>query len=236
MKGVDGRNVTQMASLLQNLVESQLFGDGVTGDAASGDIVLDSDIAKALKTIKDLLLGDIQRALKREHSVDQTSVNKLHECWDRCSGAHDEDQEQVDEMWGVVQSWKKEHETCREDVHATYIDKIIKCNELDIWIDSMKCPDCYKEECVSVHDPDDRKVGNMLQAHLAWATNSFAEWSVKHAACAKAVRANEDADTRCDRTQGEFETGSCAYRQALWTACNVNQMACCKKMQHRLCG
>jgi hypothetical protein len=229
MKGLNGRNVTQMASLLQNLVESQLFGDGVTGEAASGDIELDSDIAKALKTIKELLLGDIQRALKREHSVDQTSVNKLHECWDRCSSAHDADQEQVDEMWGVVQSWKKEHETCREDVHATYVDKIIKCNELDIWIDNIKCPDCYKEECVSVHDPDDHKVGNMLQAHLTWATNSFAEWSVKHAACAKAVRANEDADARCDRTQGEFETGSCAYRQAVWTACNVNQMACCKK-------
>jgi len=113
MKGVEGRNVTQMASLMQNLVESQLFGDGATGEAASGDIQLDSDIKEALKTIKQLLLGDIQKALKNEHSLDQHSVNQLHRCWDQCKIAHDEDQDQVDELWELMQSSKTQHETCR---------------------------------------------------------------------------------------------------------------------------
>jgi hypothetical protein len=227
MKGVDGRNVTQMASLMQNYVESQLFGDGVT--ATQGDIHLDADIAEAFKTIKDLLLGDIQKALNNEHSNDQHAVNQLHKCWDQCKSAHDSDQEQVDEMWTIMQQTKTAHETCREDVHAKYVDKVIKCNALDVWIDGLKCPDCYKEECVTIHDPNNRKVGDMLQAHIAWATSSYAEWSVKHAACAQAVRDHEAADTACDKTQGSFESGACAHRQALWTSCNVNQMACCQR-------
>jgi len=229
MKGADGRNVTQMASLMQNLAESQLFGDGVTGEAASGEIKLDSDITEALKMIKDLLLGDIQKALKHEHGLDQHVVNELHKCWDECKVAKDQDQEQVDELWTIMQSSKTSHEVCREDVHAKYIDKVLKCNALDIWIDALDCPVCYKEECVVIHDPSSRKVGDMLQAHIAWASNSYAEWTVKHAACAQAVRVHEDADTKCDKTQGTFESGTCAHRQAVWTTCNVNQMACCKR-------
>jgi hypothetical protein len=227
MKGVDGRNVTQMASLMQNLVESQLFGDGVT--ETSGDVKLDSDIQDALKTIKQLLLGDIQRALKSEHANDQHVVGQLHKCWDQCKSARDSDEQQVNEFWTVMQESKEAHETCREDVHAKYVDKVKKCNALDIWIEGLKCPDCYKEECVTIHDPSNTKVGDMLQAHIAWAKSSYDEWSVKHSACAQAVRDHEATDLECDKTQGSFESGTCAHRQALWTSCNVNQMACCQR-------
>jgi hypothetical protein len=227
MKGVDGRNVTQMASLMQNLVESQLFGDGVT--ETSGDGKLDSDISDALKTIKELLLGDIQRALTAEHADDQHSVGQLHKCWDQCATARDSDEQQVDDLWTIMQQSKVAHETCRSDVHAKYVDKVEKCNALDIWIEGLKCPDCYKEECVTIHDPSNTKVGDMLQAHISWAKSSYAEWSVKHAACAQAVRDHEAADLECDKTQGSFESGTCAHRQALWTSCTVNQMACCQR-------
>ena len=44
MQVVEQCNVTQMALLIQNLAESLLFGDGVTGDAASGDIVADAEV------------------------------------------------------------------------------------------------------------------------------------------------------------------------------------------------
>ena len=47
MKVVEGFNVTQIGSLMYNLVESQLFGDGVT--ETSGNINLDSDIKEVLK-------------------------------------------------------------------------------------------------------------------------------------------------------------------------------------------
>jgi hypothetical protein len=229
MEVVQGRNVTQMASLIQELVESQVFGDGVTGEAASGEIKLDSDITTALKTIKQLLIGDIQNALKHEHHVDQKAVNILHECWDSCKSAHDEDQKQVNELWGMMQSSKTQHEVCREDVHKKYVDKVIKCNALDLWIESLECPACYKEECVVIHDPSSRKVGDALRDHIEWARNSYEEWSVKHAACSKAVKAHTEADTTCDRTQGGFESNTCAHRQAVWTACNVNQQSCCKR-------
>lgn len=230
MAGVDGRNVTQMASLMQNLVESQLFGDGVTENAVDGGaITLDSDISEALKTIKDLLLGDIQRALKAEHTTDQHALDKLHRCWDQCENARADDQEQVDQVKGFMLNSKFAHEKCRKDVHTKYVDKVKTCNDLDRWIASLECPACVKEECVVIRDPDSRKIGDMLQVHLAWATRSYGEWTIKHKACADAVKAHEQADEVCDKTQGVFETDSCSYRQAMWSACNVNQMACCKR-------
>jgi hypothetical protein len=228
--GIDGRNVTQMASLMQNMVESQLFGDGVTENQLDGgDVKLDSDISQALKTIKDLLLGDIQRALKSEHSIDQKVLDKLHTCWDQCESSRDEDQQQVDQVRGFMMNSKSAHEKCRKDVHAKYTEKIKKCNDLDRWIASLECPACVKEECVVIRDPDSHKIGDMLQVHLAWAERSYAEWTVKHKACGDAVKVHEETDAQCDRTQGVFETDSCSYRQAMWTACNVNQMACCKR-------
>jgi len=227
MKGVEGRNVTQMASLMQDLVESQLFGDGVT--ETNADVKLDSDISDALKTIKALLLGDIQKALVHEHGNDQHSVNVLHKCWDSCKSAAADDQAQVDEMWGNMQRSKTGHETCRTNVLTLYEDKVKKCNALDVWIAGLECPACFKEECQVIRDPNSRKIGDMLQAHIAWASASYAEWQIKHTACAAAVRAYADADTVCDKTQGGFESDTCAHRQATWTACNVNQMTCCKR-------
>ena len=60
---VEVRNATQIVSLMHNMQESQPFGDSVT--ETIGDIISDSDIKEALKSIKQLLLGDIQTALKR---------------------------------------------------------------------------------------------------------------------------------------------------------------------------
>jgi ketosteroid isomerase-like protein len=227
MAGVSGRNVTEMASLMQNLVESQLFGDGVT--ELQGDIKLDSDIADALKTIKQLLLGDIQHALMKEHHHDQSIVDQLHTCWSECALAHQQDQAQVDEVEGFMLKSKSAHNRCREDVKEVYVEKIQKCNDLDQWIASLECPACVKEECVVIRDPNSRKIGDMLQSHIAWATRSYEEWIVKHKACAEAVRLYSETDEKCDRIQGEFETDACSVRQAHWTACNVNHMACCKR-------
>jgi len=230
MRGVAGRNVTEMASLMQNLAESQLFGDGVTENQLDqGDVKLDSDIAEALRTIKQLLLGDIQRALNAEHADDQKAMENLHTCWDQCKQALQDDQQQVDEVAGFMKSSKTAHEQCRKDVHAKYTEKVKKCNDLDRWIDALECPNCVKEECVVIRDPDSRKIGDMLQVHLAWATRSYGEWTQKHKACADAVKVHEETDERCDRTQGQFETDSCSYRQAVWSTCNVNKMACCER-------
>lgn len=227
MDVIQGHNVTQMASLMQNFVESQLNGDGVT--EADGAVKLDSDISEALKTIKQLLLGEIQTALKSEHKSDQASVNVLHKCWDQCKNAKQEDQDQVEEFWGLMQSAKSSHETCREDVHTKYVDKVTKCNALDTWIKNLECPSCKEEECVVIKDPASRSIGDMLQSHITWATNSYTEWQKLHTACSKAARAYTAVDIACDTTQSEFESNTCSHRQAVWTSCNVNQMACCAR-------
>jgi len=93
----------------------------------------------------------------------------------------------------------------------------------------LKCPECVKEECTVIRDPSSSNIGDMLQSHLTWATSSWEEWKVKHTACVKAVQEYNVADTQCDVTQGDFETGTCAHRQAEWTACNVNEMTCCAR-------
>lgn len=219
MHVIQGQNVTQMASLMQNFVESQLNGDGVTE--------LDSEVAEALKTIKALLLGEIQTALTKEHTGDQESVDALHKCWEKCEDAKQEDQDDVGKFWDLMQSAKSAHETCREDLHGKYIDKVTKCNALDVWVKDLECPECNKEECVVIHQPDSKTIGTMLQGHITWATNNHAEWTKLNEACSKAAEAYTDADFECDDVQTEFETNTCGHRQAVWSSCNVNQMECC---------
>jgi tyrosinase len=218
MDSLKSRNVTQMASMMQTMVESTIAGDGVA---------LDGDILQALDAIKQMLLGDIQAALQREHDLDQLALGRLSHCFTRCKLARGEDDDEADRFREEMLVAKGGHERCREAVYAKYVTRVEECNALDAWTASLDCPDCVKEECAVIRNPDQRNIGDMLQKHLDWAVVKYSEWEEKHAACVKAVYDFESTDADCDKSQYQFEESSCSRRQALWTSCNVNQMSCC---------
>jgi len=67
LDAVGSRNVTQMSSLLQNLVEETIGADA--------PYQLDGDVTAALEVIKSELLGDIRNALKESHCYDQSDLH-----------------------------------------------------------------------------------------------------------------------------------------------------------------
>jgi len=69
LDAVGSRNVTQMSSLLQNLVEESI-SDGLGGDT------IDSDVKAALTLIKSELLSDIRDSLKEGHCYSQVNLHK----------------------------------------------------------------------------------------------------------------------------------------------------------------
>merc|ERR1719159_548653 len=77
LDAVGSRNVTQMSSLLQNLVE-----ETISNDAAAYD--LDGDVKAALKMIKEVLIGDIRAALTESHCFDQTALQESMHCFEKC--------------------------------------------------------------------------------------------------------------------------------------------------------
>jgi hypothetical protein len=77
LDAVGSRNVTQMSSLLQNLVE-----ETITNDAAAYD--LDGDVKAALKMIKEVLIGDIRASLDESHCFDQTALQETMHCFEKC--------------------------------------------------------------------------------------------------------------------------------------------------------
>ena len=73
MKGVEGRNVTQMVSLVQILVKSQLFGDGVT--EASGKPSTLTKSSNAMLSISGLTGSSVPPTATRKNA----EVNRV-EC------------------------------------------------------------------------------------------------------------------------------------------------------------
>jgi tyrosinase len=218
MDSLKSRNVTHMASMMQTMVEATIAGDG---------LALDDDMTEILDAIKKLLLGDIQSTLMSEHNADQEALGRLSHCFNRCKAAREEDDDQAEQFRQQMLAAKADHEHCREDVYSRYVTRVQQCNALDAWVASLECPECLKEECAVIRNPDKRNIGDMLQVHLDWAESKYSEWEEKHAACVKAVMDFEQSDQKCDKTQYLFEESSCTRRQALWTSCNVNQMTCC---------
>jgi hypothetical protein len=77
LDAVGSRNVTQMSSLLQNLVEETIAD-------TEGPYALDGDVKAALAMIKDVLIGDIRGALSEAHCADQTHLHTHMSCFEAC--------------------------------------------------------------------------------------------------------------------------------------------------------
>merc|ERR1719159_2177452 len=80
LDAVGSRNVTQMSSLLQNLVEETI---------SEGPYELDGDVTAALDMIKRTLLADSRGALNEAHCYDQSELHTQIKCFEGCEINHD---------------------------------------------------------------------------------------------------------------------------------------------------
>jgi hypothetical protein len=131
LDAVGSRNVTQMASLLQNLVEESI-SDGL------GD--LDHDVQNALNLIKKELLGDIRASLKEAHCFSQVNLHSKILCFQDC-----EDEKRVGAEACGQKCDGHVHRQCRAELFGLYKGHIEACRGLDTMVEEMFKP------CPSTH-------------------------------------------------------------------------------------
>lgn len=245
LEAVGSRNVTQMASLVQELAKESLDGDGVEG--------LDEDIKKALYVIRGNLVTAIRSTLLNEHKVDQDFIMEQLKCFSRCEHERDDAEKECKSHDKTAAKLDHEHVVCRQNLMARYVHKIEECNKLDDWVEAFELTVKPREYCVydaqykchSAECKEDSGVctpaiqdrfGSWLQTIIQEATTGYIAWEQMHKECRASYHAYIQLDSACDVKQAEFEQEMCAGRQCKFQACPVEYTACrerCLEEYHR---
>jgi len=235
MEAAGERNVTQMESLMQALVEETIQGDGVEQ--------LDEDIKKALYVIRGNLVEAIRTTLTGEHKVDQDYIMEQLKCFDNCKHGKDTDDKSCEQYDKDSWEFERTHVSCRTKLFAQYVKKIESCGKLDDWVFAFELTPkpveycvydaqykCHFKECTeasSTCTPEiDGYFGAWLQKIIAEATAGYEIWYRMHLACKAHYHSYIEIDSQCDVVQGKFETSVCAARQCRYSGCTVDYAAC----------
>jgi hypothetical protein len=231
LDAVGSRNVTQMSSLLQNLVE-ETISEGTVGP------VIDPDVKSALQMIKDALIGDIQGALKEAHCFDQVELHKQILCFSDC-----ETQKKIGAESCPQYCDGSAHKECRDGLLIKYKEHITACRALDDFMKDFEyeCPKAEKKCCLLSHTTwncgglcsgtiagmeVDGYFGDWLMMQVTKFENAYTEWMSLHHKCTAAYHAYVEVDAECDCKQAECETTNCKYETCHFLNCEDNYNRC----------
>jgi hypothetical protein len=229
LDAVGSRNVTQMSSLLQNLVEETI---------SDGPYQLDGDVKTALEVIKDQLLGDIRGALNEAHCYDQVELHNQILCFKGC-----EDEKATGAASCIEHCDGSSHKMCRDGLLVKYKEHIEACQALDNFVMEIQpdCPVAKKKCCLLSHTTwncgglcagqiskmdVDGYFGGWLQTQIVKFEGWYAEWTNLHLACKVAYHAYVEEDAKCDCKQAECETQNCQYEACHYLNCEDRYNKC----------
>jgi hypothetical protein len=231
LDAVGSRNVTQMSSLLQNLVEETISADA--------PYQLDGDVTAALEVIKSELLGDIRNALKESHCYDQSDLHNQIYCFKGC-----EDRRQVGGESCGERCDGNAHKECRFDLLGLYKKHINACRALDSWVlefTQEKCPIPQKKCCLLSHNTwncnslcagtigdasVDATFGAWLQNQISVFTTAYEAWTGLHTACSASHKDYVEKDAKCDCEQARCEAQNCAWDSCHHMNCEIAYQSC----------
>jgi hypothetical protein len=229
LDAVGSRNVTQMSSLLQNLVEETI---------SEGPYELDQDVTSALDVIKRELLADIRGALKESHCYDQSELHNQIKCFQSCE---DRRKDGVKSCGEPCDGWA--HKQCREDLLGMYKVHITACRALDdfVWSFSKDCDLAPKKCCLLSHTTwncgglcsgtiakldVDGTFGVWLNGQIAKFEAAHIEWLGLYGKCKTAYEVYVEQDAKCDCEQARCETTNCKWDQCNFLACEFEYQQC----------
>jgi hypothetical protein len=230
LDAVGSRNVTQMSSLLQNLVEETISADA--------PYQLDGDVTAALEVIKSELLGDIRNALKESHCYDQSDLHNQIYCFKGC-----EDRRQVGGESCGERCDGSAHKECRFDLLGLYKKHINACRALDAWVLKFTQEDCPVPQskcCLLSHNTwncnscalslggasVDATFGAWLQDQISVFQAAYNSWTGLHAACSASHKDYVEKDAKCDCEQARCEAQNCGWDSCHHTNCEIAYQAC----------
>lgn len=236
LDAVCSRNVTQMSSLLQSLVEETI--------SSEAPYQLDGDVKAALEVIKNALLGDIRDALKESHCYDQSDLHNQMFCFKGC-----EDRRRVGAESCKDRCDGELHKTCRFELLELYKSHIDKCRALDAWVlrfTKEECPVPQTKCCLLSHNTwncnslcagtistasVDTSFGAWLQDQIAVFTAAYKSWTELHAQCSESHKIYVEKDAKCDCEQARCESQNCAWDSCQHMNCEISYQSCWKGCQ-----
>jgi hypothetical protein len=239
LDAVGSRNVTQMASLLQDLVEETI---------SEAPYNLDTDVTTALNMIKTELLGDIRGALNEAHCYDQTELHDAIKAFGQC------EEKRIIGAASCPEACDGEcHKNCRYQLMEYYKTHITTCRSLDNWVKNFcsehtkrtvfpkeccfqthttwNCQACEsKHASGTVRDP----YSSWLNEISEWFSESHIEWKSLHSKCVASYHSYIEKDASCDCKQAECETKNCEYDSCHYMNCeDVYQRCWAQAQKHK---
>jgi tyrosinase len=229
LDAVGKRNVTQMSSLLQNIVEETI---------SEGPYQMDGDVTAALEVIKAELLMDIRSALNEAHCHDQSELHTQILCFEDCELQKDTALAGCpDHCSGLA------HKQCRQVLVEKYKFHISECRALDDFMRDFEadCPKAEKKCCLLGHTTwncgglcssqiadfeVDGYFGEWLTLQITKFEAAYNEWMSLHHKCTVAYKAYVELDASCDCKQAECETINCQHETCNYLACNDVYNSC----------
>jgi len=135
---VGERNVTKMEALIQGLAEESISEPGWKFDA---------DIQSALKSIRDMFVVSIQKALLEAHEADQNHFNCFTKnCFESCINDYGVNWDHCVNTDKSCTQYGEEHDECREEVFESWVTMSNACGELCCF--EPPKVDCEPEDCL----------------------------------------------------------------------------------------
>jgi len=229
---VGAGNVTQMSSLLQNLVEETI--------SETAPYALDGDVQAALKVIKEELLGDIRGALKEGHCYDQSELHAQILCYEGCDKRRDAGHKDCNNP-GYCDGLQ--HKKCRTDLLGLYKVHITACRSLDNWVGEWQrdCEPAVKKCCLLEHTTwncgglcggtiasydVDGYFGTWLNGQLQKYIQGHRRWIELYGECKHHYEMYVEQDAMCDCEQAACETTNCAWEQCHFNNCEEAYQTC----------
>jgi hypothetical protein len=227
LDAVGNRNVTQMSSLLQNLVEETI--------SQGESVPYDKEITDAMEMIRDVLVKEIQGALKEAHCYDQAELHAVIQDFKTC-----EDNRASQESKCVDYCDGSDHKECRDELLDLYKVHITECRALDDFMKEFECVPAKKECCLLSHTTWNCGLchtkmekadvngyfGVWLQEMVTKFEAAHAEWTHLHKQCTAAYKAYVEKDAKCDCLQADCETTNCKARTCRVLACERGYQNC----------
>jgi len=237
LSAVGQRNVSHMEALVQGLAD-----ESVQVPAWK----FDEDIRSALDAIRNIFVGNIQKALNEQHKVDQEHLNcETETCFMGCIDNYRKGEMSCVAMDKECKMFEDEHKKCRTQVYESYVIMAQSCSALHCFIQDWKDPDCYTEECLcpdltvchmsggGYDETCVARIGACKATYGGWLQQMIAKFEAGykthqslHQKCKESYHKFLHIDMDCDATQKEFESCKCRQNACSDRSCTVEFEQC----------
>jgi len=201
----------RMAKAQATHVKQLAFVENLAKSMVGSNASIDDTAKEALHAIDETLKNSL-KILQDSHDTDQALLNTLAGRVTNCHTSFLDAKSENADAKDKVDDQKEAHEKCRTKLGGEIDDRNNKCDELDNFVGGLTPPAC------SIPDED---LTNYWRNYKNFHDNNYDTWKEKKDLCDAATTLGENTEDTCDGNQEDFESGLCALRLTVVSACET---------------